>query len=315
VHLPGCVAHFLGGLGKDERLTAGLALKRVAQDGSDPSPARGDLRGASLLSLITGRREYAHAQLVFESQVWQLLGPEGVSPDALVEMQEALCWELAFGCAYGPKGADPNGPGVARTRNSRLPWKAIPMVLGPLGSLRWRALEPRAFTDAIRLLAARPSWPALSLLCVLLLRMGDSEARTELVLVRAAIVTCMDWLGARPHVDPRAAAVFRHLVRRRILSATRSLEHSAPVLAWANEQLGDLDRACVTDRDRRWYARQVDALACAASAAPGPGADLLGWRFVGPIESDPGADAVRRAIEDDEHAYRLRKAQRDETPA
>jgi len=302
--------HFLGHLTGEDLGRAKLALKRVEREGTDPSAARGDLCGASFVSLIGGMPGYIHTMAVFDSPVWALLGPEGVGPDALVHLQDTLSWELVAGVRYVSSKDDPYNPRrVILVRMSRLHCKTAAIMRGRLGSREWRGLKGPQFIEAVRLLGARPSWPGLSMLCVFMLRMGDSDARLEVSTVRAAIKSCMAALGTSANVDPRAAAVFNHLVRRRILSALRTLEHAAPALEWARGQLFDLEYACRGDDDRRWHARQVDALACALGDVWGHKIEWLGRLPEMNVHLEPPIQAVLRAIRSDERAQRLLVAQ------
>lgn len=297
--------HFLADVDASDRGTAQRALARVDRDGSDPSTRRGDLRGASFVSLIGAKHGYTHTLPVFDSKLWRLVGPEGVGPDELVQLQEALNWELALGARYGaPEESNDLWAGT-RVLTGRLYCDEIPLVLGRLGSLQWRSLSEEQFTEVVGLLAARPSWPGLTQLCVLMLRMGDSDARLEVSAVRHAIVSCMRSLSAPPQVDPRVAALFQHLIRRRILSPMRTLEHARPALEWARSELKQLENACRTSADRRWHARQVDALACAVGHALGPGPDWLGWVTAENLRLQLAVGEVRAAINADERAQRL----------
>lgn len=282
------------------------ALKRVEQDGTDPSTKRGDLHGLSFVSLVGSMPGYAHTLEVFGSPIWKLLGPKALAPDALVSLQDALGWELALGVRYCRSNDDPDIPGSGvHLTMGRLHWKALPIILGRLGSFQWRSLATSEFVEVLRLLAARPSWPGLSMLCVLMLRMGESDAREEVATVRSAIKSTVAALCAGAKVDPRSAAVFQHLVRRRIFSALRTLEHSGPVLEWARTQLADLERACRSGPDRRWHARQVDALACALGNVAGPSVEWLGWPPAENLHLEPAVQAVLGAIRSDERAVRL----------
>jgi hypothetical protein len=255
---------------------------------------------------VGGLPGYTHTQEVFRSPIWKLLGPAGIGPDALIGLQDTLGWQLTLGVRYCAASDDPDdvGSGVY-VRMGRLPWQAVPIILGRLGSLQWRGLSRQEFIDAVRLLGARPSWPGLSMLCVLMLRMGESDARDEVRTVRVAISRCVAALCGAPELDPRAAAVFQHLVRRRILSALRTLEHPGHVLEWARGQLVDLERACRSDRDRRWHARQVDALACALGNVAAPSVEWLGWLSPEGLDDEPAVRAVLKAIRSDERALRL----------
>lgn len=293
-------------LSKEDRERAKRALKRVDQEGTDPSTKRGDLGGMSFVSLVGAIPGYTHTLEVFHSAVWKLLGPTGLGPDALTGLQDTLGWQLVLGARYCRATDDPDSPASGEyVRMGRIPGKAAPVILGRLGSLQWRSLPEREFIEAVRLLAVRPSWPGLSMLCVLMLRMGDSDARVEISTVRLAIRSSVAGLCAGAEVDARAAAVFQHLVRRRILSALRTLEHPGPVLEWAQGQLVDLERACRTDNDRRWHARQVDALACALGNVAAPGVEWLGWLHGEDLHDEPAVQAVLKAIASDERALCL----------
>lgn len=304
-HFASVARYLLKGVDDADRGTARRALERIRSDGADPSTRRGDLRGQSFVSFVGALPGYAHTRTTFDSPIWHILGPDGLGPDELADLQDALSWELALGVRYGSPGAAQGDREVVPVRTGRLHWKCAPLILHRLGSLQWRAQGERQFVEVVRLLAVRPSWPGLGLLCVLMLRMGDSDARREISEVRQAIVTSMDALSRRPQVDPRAAAVFQHLVRRRVLSASRTLEHPSAALEWARSELFELEQACRSESDRRWYARQVDALACSLANSVGPSVDFLNWIATGDLDLGRSVDSVRSAICSDERAQRL----------
>lgn len=304
-HFADLAKHFLAWADEADRETARRALERIHREGADPSTRRGDLRGHSFVSFVASLPGYAHTRTMFDSSIWHILGPDGIGPDELASLQDALSWELVLGVRYGPSGRAQDDRDVISIRTGRQHWRSALLILSRLGSLQWRSLGERQFVAVVRLLAGRPSWPGLALLCVLMLRMGDSDARCEMSEVRQAIVASMDALSCRPNVDPRAAAVFQHLVRRRILSASRTLEHTGAVLDWARSELIELEQACRSDSDRRWHARQVDALACSLANRLGPGVDFLGWSATRDLGLGPSVPSVRHAIHRDARAQRL----------
>lgn len=297
-------------LAEDAAITARAALDRIDRDGTDPSTNRGEFRGVSFLRVIGSMPGYAHTMAVFDSPIWSLLKAVPMSPDTLVEMQDALVWEVVLGVRYRREQENDLSGAQVQVHDGRLHGKAAVLPLR-LGSLAWRTLTPVQFAEAVELLAMRPSWPGLSLLCVLYLRMAECDARPEVAAVRGAIIRCVRALGLKSCVDPRAAALLEHLVRRRVLGGRRLLDHPSPVLEWARGQLQDLAELCRNDSDCRWLARQVDALASAIGNADAPVIEWLGWTDdLGEVEA--AAAPVMQAIDSDPIAGRMRAA--DDVP-
>jgi hypothetical protein len=217
---------------------------RIAHDASDPGRARDSLGGRSVVELVAQVRGYRDTQDVYDSALWAVLGRDPLPIDTL----ETRTGEI-----------------TARLLRRR--WRAPPAakareVIDFVSSLP-QPMEPAAFRRWALRLARTPSIDALTLLCLLYERCLREDAIDAARLLHGAILKAARRFCDRPGFASRTVALFVFLIRRRVLSGRRMLDHAYSTVYAAEDLLGAWHCVVDNDEERAWLDHETWRLACA----------------------------------------------------
>lgn len=217
---------------------------RIALDSSDPGLPRPSLKGRSVVELVAQVPGYRYTEDVYRSALWDVLGREPLSIDALETCTGDLTARL-----------------FRLSLNGRSPgWNEEQMNF--LCSLP-RPMEQAAFRRWALRLARTPSIDALALLCLLYERCLREDAIDAARLLHGAILKAARRFCDRPGFSSRTIALFVFLIRRRVLSGRRMLDHPYPTLRAAEDLLHPWHWVVDGAAERAWLDHETWRLACA----------------------------------------------------
>jgi hypothetical protein len=248
---------FLGDVPDAKRVFA-----RIAHDASDPGRKRGSLGDRSVVELVAQVRGYRDTQDVYESKLWKLLGRDPLPIDTLETYMGDITARLL------------------RRQWSPPPTTKAREVLDFL-SPPPRPIEAAAFCRWALRLARTPTIDALTLLCLLYERSLREDAIDAARLLHGAILKAARRFCDRPGFASRTVALFVFLIRRRVLSGRRMLDHPYSTAYAAEDMLGEWHCVVEGDDERAWLDHETWRLACALDNTWGrksvpPAADTIG---------------------------------------
>ncbi len=235
---------------------------RIAHDASDPGRKRKSLGDRSVVELVAGFRGYRDTQDVYASTLWELLGRVPLPIDTLEKYM-----------------------GDITARLLRRRWRAPPSAKAreviDFLSPPPRPMEQAAFRRWALRLAHTPSIDALTLLCLLYERCLREDAIDAARLLHGAILKAARRFCERPGFPSRTIALFVFLIRRRVLSGRRMLDHAYSTLYAAEDMLAEWHCFVDGDEERAWLDHETWRLACALEntwglRAVAPAPDTIG---------------------------------------
>lgn len=248
---------------------------RIAHDASDPGRKRASLGGRSVVELVAQTRGYRDTQGVYDSTLWEVLGRDPVRIDTLEVYMGDITARLL-------------------RRRWRAPPQAEAREVIDFLSPSPRPMEQAAFRRWALRLARTPSIDALTLLCLLYERCLREDAIDAARLLHGALLKAARRFCDRTGFSSRTIALFVFLIRRRVLSGRRMLDHAYSTLYAAEDLLAEWHCFVDGDEERAWLDHETWRLACALE-------NTWGLKAVAPAPDTIGSaigDAEKRFLDE-----------------